>query len=520
MTDSVLHNERAAYIRRCLRFACVICLLLASSRTAAQDRRVLVIGLDGVRVDALELAHTPNIDGLHGQNAGLLVSGFTEDLTFSGPSWSSILNGVHREGHGVDSNDYVGHDFTAHPNFLRRLKDFSPAIETAAFVTWGPLQTNFTDEDGTPDGVDHLVYHDRAESGDVRVVEDLVRMLDEGRPGAIFLYQNDIDGAGHRHGFSADVPEYVAQIEKTDSLIGKVLDAVERRPAYRDGSESWLFLVTSDHGGIGTGHRGNAYVQRHVPIIVSATDADVGPPCFHARTVDVTRTVLTYMGVPDELQAALDGRPIGFAPCPRPQIEYEENLIFNGSGELDAGFQNASHDQAITGWYDQQLTGARDGWHSMTLVRYDAGEGALDTSSPGPDQRGENFFAGGSKGANSALIQDLDVSVFRSDIDMRNVAFEMSGYLGGKAGQSDRMTLTAHFQNRDGHILGSATLGPVIPEDRYSQTELVYQSENGLVPVGTRSVRLLLQAYAPGDEDGIDAYADRLSFVIERRYQE
>lgn len=39
-------------------------LLFLAAGARAQDRRVLVIGIDGVRVDILAASNTPNLDGL------------------------------------------------------------------------------------------------------------------------------------------------------------------------------------------------------------------------------------------------------------------------------------------------------------------------------------------------------------------------------------------------------------------------------------------------------------------------
>ena len=62
-------------------------------RGAPPARKVLLIGLDGIRVDILAEAHTPNIDRL-------IANGFFSDRaqtkvrTVSGPGWSSMLIGA------------------------------------------------------------------------------------------------------------------------------------------------------------------------------------------------------------------------------------------------------------------------------------------------------------------------------------------------------------------------------------------------------------------------------------------
>jgi hypothetical protein len=58
-------------------------------------------------------------------------------------------------------------------------------------------------------------------------------------------------------------------IETTDGHVGIVLDALRARPTYAD--EDWLVLVITDHGGVGTGHGGNSFVERHIWWIASGT---------------------------------------------------------------------------------------------------------------------------------------------------------------------------------------------------------------------------------------------------------
>ena len=80
-------------------------LFFITSLWASQPRKVLIIGIDGLRTDALQQANTPNLDAL-------IASGFYtyeswhEGITVSGPSWSTIMCGVEFPKHGVTSNSY------------------------------------------------------------------------------------------------------------------------------------------------------------------------------------------------------------------------------------------------------------------------------------------------------------------------------------------------------------------------------------------------------------------------------
>ena len=66
------------------------------------------------------------------------------------------------------------------------------------------------------------------------------------------VYFGACDETGHRDGFHPSVPSYIKAIETVDSHVGKLLKSIESRPNYEN--EDWLILISSDHGGQGTGH--------------------------------------------------------------------------------------------------------------------------------------------------------------------------------------------------------------------------------------------------------------------------
>ncbi|MBK8659915.1 MAG: alkaline phosphatase family protein [Bacteroidetes bacterium] len=66
---------------------------------ATQDRKVLIIGIDGTRSDALQQANVPNLDALIA-NGLYTYDAWHCGITVSGPSWSTIMTGVWWNKHG------------------------------------------------------------------------------------------------------------------------------------------------------------------------------------------------------------------------------------------------------------------------------------------------------------------------------------------------------------------------------------------------------------------------------------
>lgn len=57
-------------------------------------------------------------------------------------------------------------------------------------------------------------------------------------------------------------PAYINAIQTVDGHIGSILTALQNRPTYAQ--EDWIILITTDHGGIGTGHGGNTNSERKI----------------------------------------------------------------------------------------------------------------------------------------------------------------------------------------------------------------------------------------------------------------
>jgi hypothetical protein len=307
---------------------------------------------------------------------------------------------------------------------------------------------------------------------------------------------------------------YREQVRVTDGRIGRVLEALQGRAGVRAGREEWLVMVVTDHGGYGTHHTGNLHVQRRVPLIVSGPGVRCSAaPHVAVRVVDVSRTVLTYMGVGEERQRELDGRDL-LASCrePAPRAEYGRNLVFNGDGELDRGFADRRFDQAISGWRDQEHTGGADGHHSMTLLR--AGPEVRYLAGDGPAQPpGRNLFAGGSKGGSSRMTQVVDVRGLRPAPREGGAEYRIAAYLGAAPGSADRMSFTALFLDERGEVVGSAIVSGGAGDGAGTAPVLTRREASGVVPMGTVAIAFELHAVGPGE--GVHSYADLLSFELQ-----
>ncbi len=184
---------------------------------------------------------------------------------------------------------------------------------------------------------------------------------------------------------------------------------------------------------------------------------------------------------------------------------FGSNLIVNGNAESDTG-SASGYDviRPITGWAATS---------NVTVVKYDAPGGFPTSIDPGPSERGFNFFAGGPGNSFSTLQQAIDISSIASQVDGGDVRYVLDGFLGGYFNQDDNVKVTVSFLDSSSGTLATGQLGPVLASDRSNATGLVYRRTDGLVPVGTRTIDVLLEFTRSAGVYN-DGYADNLSFVL------
>lgn len=278
---------------------------------SASDARVLVVGIDGVRVDMLARADTPVLDSL--ADAGFFSDeAKTRVRTVSGPGWSSMLTGVRTEKHGVDSNDFRGNRYEEWPDFLTRLERDRPELGTFAVLDWPPLGTPDSGGPLISDAIDHKLNFDGETDGydhaDSASVAAAVEHLRSAEVHAAFVYLGDPDVVSHATDSFSDA--YRASIERADTRLGMLLAALRARPGYE--RENWLILVSTDHGrNDAGGHGGNSPSETTIFFLAA------GPSVAPQRTdcppeiVDVAATALAHMGISAD---DLDGKPRGLGP--------------------------------------------------------------------------------------------------------------------------------------------------------------------------------------------------------------
>ncbi len=264
--------------------------------------KALLIGIDGLRADSLQAVQPPYLGALISKG-GFSYEAQAGDHTSSGPGWSTVLTGVREAKHGVLDNAFTSSHLDRYPSIFHYLQTEKPTLKTASIVSWQPL-----DDQIIKDGwVREYLPYDHEE--DLPIATRAAALLSRSPVDFLFAYFMPVDTAGHDHGFDDAVPEYKEAILKVDKYVGKLMKAITRRPSYNQ--ESWLVMVTSDHGGKGTGHGGTSPEEKTIPVVMHGLAVKPGKITPTPSQADIVPTLLQHLGVPLKAAWDLDGKVVG-----------------------------------------------------------------------------------------------------------------------------------------------------------------------------------------------------------------
>lgn len=253
-------------------------------------RKVLVIGIDGFRSDAMQEAITPFIDSISKENSAYYTPyHIVEEYTWSGPNWSSILNGVHINKHNVKDNSFDDHNYNTYPPFFAYIKEANSNLNTAAIVNWTPIN-NFI----LSDFVDYAPVESMNDS---IVFENAKKVLIDSsplNPDILFLHFDELDAAGHNYGFSPYIQEYKNTLNNLDLYVENLFKIIKSK---RIKGEDWIIFIVSDHGGQGTGHSDTKNTNVNRTIFLAQHPYLKFKKNHISNQTDLAPTILDFLGI-------------------------------------------------------------------------------------------------------------------------------------------------------------------------------------------------------------------------------
>jgi hypothetical protein len=237
--------------------------------------RVIAISIDGLNPRAIEKlgqSRTPAFHRLMREGAYTLNARTVREQTATLPNHTAMLTGRRVDGkhggHGYSDNfdngstvhraagHYVASVFDVVHDHGGSTAMFATKTKFAVYKrTWNTHGA--ADRTGRDDGrakIDRVTI----DRNNTRLVDRLTAELRRSPREFTFVHLALPDRAGHAHGFMSR--EYLTAVQRTDRLLGRILNTVAARPALR---RQTLVLLTADHGGRGASHYRASKLQNY-----------------------------------------------------------------------------------------------------------------------------------------------------------------------------------------------------------------------------------------------------------------
>jgi predicted AlkP superfamily pyrophosphatase or phosphodiesterase len=255
------------------------------SATTSRTEHVVIVGIDGMKGEAVINAQTPNMRRLMKDGAYTLHARAVIPLV-SKPNWSAMMMGAPPEQTGVTSNDWMPSKSEImpvctdsagiFPTIFGVLRDQKPSSSIGVFTDWDGFATLV--EPKAEDAME-ITKEDQA-----KTTQQALAFITERKPTLTFIHYDSVDEAGHTFGW--DTPQYYDAVRKVDAYIGEVITALDEASIVH----KTAIFVTADHGGRGLDHGENIMADIEIPWIVS------GPGIKHEH--EITHPLNTYDTAP------------------------------------------------------------------------------------------------------------------------------------------------------------------------------------------------------------------------------
>lgn len=248
-------------------YFCLLAIFAITNSYAAKPKakHVVYIGLDGWGAYSMPKADMPTVKSLMEKGCYTLKKR-TVLPSSSAPNWAAMFMGVGPELHGYTTWGARVPELPSRiilknnifPTIFQIYRDAFPKAETGVLYEW--------------DGIKYLVdtlsvsYHAQAPDYNkypTALCEMAESYIKSKKPSLVAICFDNPDHVGHQEGHGSEA--YYAKLKELDGYIARIVNAVEEAGMMKE----TIFIITSDHGGIGKGHGGITMDEMETPFIIS-----------------------------------------------------------------------------------------------------------------------------------------------------------------------------------------------------------------------------------------------------------
>lgn len=306
-----MKSSRLGNVKNRMLLLCLLPLVfLIISCQPAQDneqpdrlvKHVILIGSDGLGAYAFEKAKVPNMRKMM-QGGAYSLEARAVLPSSSAVNWASMIMGSGSELHGYTEwgsktpeieSKVVGEE-GIYPTIFSLVDKQLPDEKKGAVYTWGGIGYLFEKP---------LMDIDHHGETDVETVSVAMDFFNKEKPAMTFIHlshpDNELHGVGH------DTPEYYDAVEEVDRLVGVILTDLEKSGLI----DETVIILSSDHGGVGTGHGGKSLLEVEIPwIIYGHGIPQIGGSLKSSIvTYDTGATIAYLLGI--KMPQVWTGRPV------------------------------------------------------------------------------------------------------------------------------------------------------------------------------------------------------------------
>ena len=266
---------------------------------------VVMIGLDGLAGNTVEAADMPTVKMMMAEGAWTLQARSILPSS-SACNWASMYMGVGPEMHGYNTWGSRTPDFPSielgkngiFPTMLTVLREHNPEMNICAMYEWD-VQGDLIDNKAAT----YYKHIPMGESRSADITNAFTAYLKEQKPGFAMCIFDSPDAEGHGHGWGSE--PYMNRLPELDAHIARIVEATKEAGTY----DKTLFMIVSDHGGIGKGHGSTSMSEMEAPLVFFGPGVKKGHQ-IEASVVryDTAPTIAYIFGA--KTPAVWRGRPI------------------------------------------------------------------------------------------------------------------------------------------------------------------------------------------------------------------
>ncbi|WP_066390785.1 LamG-like jellyroll fold domain-containing protein [Neobacillus mesonae] len=244
-------------------------------------KRVVFIGIDGAGNGVKDpQANAINVQKLMSEGAGTYEAKAMLP-TISGQNWGSMLHGVVPSKHGLNNGniDNPYPEKNPYPSYMKLLKQERPMLKQASFTTWSPINKGIIE-----DSAGAYKVNGGNDTNTAQKTVDYIKA--EGKNSRnIFVHLDEVDGAGHNYGYGS--AKWYEAWHKADQQVGQIVKAIEEEGLMDD----TLIIVTTDHGGKGTGHGGASQEEQTIFWTAKGKSINPGTVLANVENIDTAAVI-------------------------------------------------------------------------------------------------------------------------------------------------------------------------------------------------------------------------------------